>query len=384
MKASLLLVLLVAGAALAAPAMLAPLVATGDEIIPNSYIVVLHDDVEVAGAKAFADSVSANRFLKIRNFKAFTGVFSKNLLEKIRSRTDLVKFVEADKVVRAIGTQYDATWGIDRSDQTNLPLDETFHYYESAGQNVDAYVIDTGIRTTHKEFAGRAVSGYNFHDGTPNAEDDNGHGTHVAGTIGGSTYGLAKNCTLIAVKVLGRLGSGSLTNVAAGVAWAAEQHNAGANRRSVANMSLGSSTSPAIDQAVAAAIEDGLTIVVASGNSNADACDFSPARVPTAITVNASTNRDARASFSNWGSCTDLFAPGQDITSAYITSDSSVSTLSGTSMAAPHVAGAVALLLGEKGAMTPAAAKDSILSVATNGVISDIRGSPNKLLYAPY
>lgn len=385
MKSAVFAVLLLAGAAFAAPS-LAPLLNKGKEIIPNSYIVVLHRDVEVAGAKAFADSVNANRFLQIgQKFKAFTGVFTPSMINKIRARTDLVKFVESDKVVRTFGTQTDATWGLDRSDQTDLPLDETFHYYDSAGAGVNAYIVDTGIRIGHNEFEDRAEYGYNFHDGTANAEDDNGHGTHVAGTVAGATYGLAKNATLIAVKVLGRLGSGSLTNVAAGVAWVAEQHNASSNKKTVANMSLGSSASTSMDQAVEAAIEEGVIFVLASGNSDDDACDYSPARVATAITVNASTNRDARASFSNYGSCTTLFAPGQDITSAYITSDSSVSTLSGTSMASPHVCGAVALLLGEEGEMTPAQAKARIIENATPDVISDIgAGSDNLLLYTPY
>jgi len=299
---------------------------------------------------------------------------------------DNVKFVEANQVARATGIQQGATWGIDRIDQENLPLDRLYHYWDNAGQGVDAYIIDTGILNTHNDFGGRSSSGYDFHNDRQDATDDNGHGTHVAGTVGGTVYGLAKSVSLVGVKVLGRLGSGSFDNVIAGINWVADQHTA--NARSTANMSLGGGASPATDAAVNGAIADGVTFVLASGNDNANACNYSPARTGgpngDAITVNASDDTDGRASFSNFGTCTDIFAPGVSITSAYYTSNTATSTLSGTSMASPHVCGATAILLGRAN-QTPAQIKNAITNNGTPGVIRNPgTGSQNLLLYSPY
>jgi len=251
---------------------------------------------------------------------------------------------------------------------------------------VKAYVIDTGVNSNHNEFTGRVELGPNFHDSSATSEDDNGHGTHCAGTIAGTQYGLAKNAQVIGVKVLGRLGSGSLANVAAGVEWAAEQHvGDGANAKSVASMSLGGSASEVMDRAVEAAIEQGLPVVAASGNSNANGCNFSPARVAT-LSVNAADDTDTRASFSNYGTCTHIFAPGVDITSAWIGGANAVNTISGTSMACPHVSGAVAVLLGESStALSPEQIRQAVINNATPDVIRNPgTGSPNLLLYSPY
>lgn len=371
---------------LAASVPLVPLY-TPAEPIEGSYIAVFKKDVAFHRAKSFAHDFHARRVFNVgKKFKAFVAELNEDALAKLRTRTDLIKFIEVDSLVHAsYETQTNATWGIDRIDQRNRPLDSTYHYFENAGEGVDIYVIDTGILTTHNDFSGRASHGYDFHNDDDDATDDNGHGTHCASTAGGTTWGLAKHANLIAVKVLGRLGSGSLSNVAAGVAWAAEQHNNGVNKKSVASMSLGGSSSLVLDNAVEAAIEEGLPVVVASGNSDDDACDYSPARVPTAITVNAATSTDARASFSNFGECTTLFAPGQEVTAAWIGSNSATNTISGTSMACPHVSGAVAVILGRSTTMpTPASVKNSIISASTANVISDVQGSPNRLLYSPY
>lgn len=355
------------------------------EVIANSYIVVFHPEVSFQTVSQLAVEYNVRHTLRIGSFKAFGGELSLEGLNKLRSRSDLIKYIEADKIMRTTyATQSNATWGLDRVDQVNLPLDSLYKYYESAGAGVDAYIIDTGILTKHEEFAGRAVSGYDFHNDKPEAEDDNGHGTHVASTVGGKQYGLAKNVRLVAVKTLGRLGAGSLLNVARGVEWAAQQHNSQPGKKSVANMSLGGGATQVLDDAVAAAISQGLIVVAASGNNDGDACDNSPARVPTAITVNAMNRNDTRASFSNWGSCTHIFAPGQDITGAWITDETSYRTISGTSMACPHVAGAVAVLLGEQGPLSPADAKKIILERASKDLIKDLKGSPNLLLFSSF
>ena len=267
------------------------------------------------------------------------------------SKDPAVAYVEQDRTVKALGTQAPTpSWGLDRIDQRDLPLNGSFTY-PNTGAGVTAYIIDTGIRTTHSDFGGRASWGTNT-TGDGNNTDCNGHGTHVAGTVGGAQYGVAKGVKLIAVKVLNCAGSGSFSGVVAGIDWVTAHHQPG--QPAVANMSLGASGSDAAtENAVRSSIADGVTYAIASGNSNANACNFTPARVAEAITVNASTNTDARASFSNFGTCTDVFAPGQNITSAWITSDTATNTISGTSMAAPHVAGAAALVLGATPQATP-------------------------------
>jgi subtilisin family serine protease len=288
-----------------------------------------------------------------------------------------VAYVEADQVVEAVATQSPATWGIDRSDQRDLPLSGSYTYTQT-GQGVNAYVIDTGLRATHQEFAGRIGNGFTAVNDGRGTSDCNGHGTHVAGTVGGSTYGIAKQVTIHAVRVLNCQGSGTTTGVIAGVDWVTQNHVDPA----VANMSLGGSASTALDQAVANSIAAGVSYAIAAGNSNANACSSSPARVAAANTVGATTSSDVRSSFSNYGTCVDLFAPGSSITSAWYSSDTATNTISGTSMASPHVAGALALYLQTNPSASPATASQALAAAATpNKVGSAGTGSPNRLLY---
>lgn len=247
--------------------------------------------------------------------------------------------VELDQEVSIDATQSGATWGLDRIDQVNLSLSTTYNY-TSTGAGVDAYVIDTGILGTHSEFTGRMKSGYSAISDRRGTTDCNGHGTHVAGTIGGTTYGIAKAVSLIPVRVLDCRGSGTNSGVIAGIDWAITNHRTGV--KAVANMSLGGGASSALDTALNNLIGDGVTVVVAAGNDGANACNYSPARVPNAITVAASTSTDSVATFSNTGLCIDIIAPGVGITSSWIKSNTAINTISGTSMASPHVAGAIA------------------------------------------
>jgi len=281
--------------------------------------------------------------------------------------------------VRLDTTQSNATWGLDRLDQRDLPLNATYSY-DKTGSGVTAYIIDTGIRLSHNDFGGRATSGYDAIDGG-SADDCNGHGTHVSGTVGGTTYGVAKGVRLVAVRVLDCGGSGSNSGVIAGVNWVTSNHAAG--QPAVANMSLGGGVSTALDQAVSNSIADGVTYALAAGNSNANACNSSPARTPNAITVGATTSSDARASYSNYGTCLDVFAPGSNITSAWSTSNTATNTISGTSMASPHVAGAAAVYLEGNPGATPAQVASALSGAATTGkVTSPGSGSPNRLLYS--
>lgn len=295
----------------------------------------------------------------------FAATLTDALLTLLRSDSRVLS-IELDRRVQASGTQSPTgSWGQDRVDQRNLPLDNSFTY-ATTGSGVDAYVIDTGILTTHPDFGGRAVSGTDTIDGDSNATDCNGHGTHVAGTIGGSTYGLAKQARLIGVRVLDCEGSGSNSAVIAGLDWVVAHHQAG--QPAVANMSLGGSASTALDAAVQRVIADGVTMAVAAGNENADACNVSPARVPGALTVAASDRKDARASFSNRGTCVDLFAPGVDITSAWLANGTT--TISGTSMASPHVAGAAALYLQSNPTASPSTVNSAIVAATTKGKVT--------------
>jgi subtilisin family serine protease len=288
-----------------------------------------------------------------------------------------VAYVQRNGVYHATATQSPATWGIDRIDQRALPLSNSYTYATTAS-NVTAYIIDTGIRITHSEFGGRASSGYTAISDGNGTNDCNGHGTHVSGTVGGNTYGVAKAVKLKAVRVLDCSGSGTTAGVAAGIDWV----TANAVKPAVANMSLGGGADATLDAAVTRSISSGVTYGIAAGNDGADACNYSPARVPTAITVGATTSTDARASYSNYGSCVDIFAPGSNITSSWNTNDTATNTISGTSMATPHVVGAAALVLAANPAYTPQQVRDTLVANATTGVVgSPGSGSPNLLLY---
>ncbi len=293
-----------------------------------------------------------------------------------------VDYVEQDQTVslNAAGTfQSSATWGLARIDQRDRPVGTEYHY-NYTGLGVDAYILDTGIFLTHTEFTGRLKPGYNVIGTDTTATNDcHGHGTHVAGTVGGTTWGVAKGVSLIPVRVLDCAGSGTVSGVIAGIDWVANT----TTRPAVTNMSLGGGKSTALNAAVANAVTKGITMVVAAGNSNANACNYSPSSAPTAITVAATNSSDAKPSWSNFGTCVDIFAPGVSITSAWYTSTTATAIASGTSMAAPHVAGVAALALQANTLATPAAVTTFLINNATTGkVTSRGTGSPNRLVYS--
>lgn len=362
----------------------APMLAAGEagQGIAGAYIVVLRDvpglgrAAEVAAAMGV--SPAAIRYEYGAALKGFAARVSESEAARL-ARDPRVAFVEQDQVMSLSTVQSPATWGIDRIDQRALPLSGSYAY-ANTGSGVRAYIIDTGIRFSHNEFGGRATSGYDAVDGG-SADDCNGHGTHVAGTVGGATYGVAKGVALVAVRVLNCSGSGTTSGVIAGVDWVTSNHSGA----SVANMSLGGGVSTALDNAVANSMGSGVTYAIAAGNSNRDACKFSPARVPAAITVGATTSSDARASYSNYGKCLDLFAPGSSITSAWYTSNTATNTISGTSMATPHVAGVAALYLQSVPGAMPAAVASALVANATAKVVGNAgRNSPNWLVYTNY
>ncbi len=356
------------------------------QLIPDQYIVVFRADV--------ADSPRLARLLATEEgatlvhtysqaLKGFSGKMSANAAARLR-RNSMVEFVEQDQVVNAVATQTGATWGLDRIDQRGLPLSSTYDY-TSTGAGVTVYIIDTGIEIAHGDFGGRAsVLSDHVGDGR-NGIDCNGHGTHVAGTAGGGVWGVAKAVTLKAVRVLNCSGSGSNAGVIAGIDAVTADHGAG--QPAVANMSLGGSFSQAVNNAVTNSINDGVTYALAAGNGDflgrpLDACNSSPASTPNAITVGATTNADREASFSNYGTCVDILAPGVSITSAWLTNGTN--TISGTSMAAPHVAGAAARYLSTNTSATPAAVRSFLVGQATSGAITlnnKRRKTPNLLLY---
>lgn len=358
----------------------------GPNAVAGSYIVVLRDSA--VGASAVH---AAARTLTSRQGGA-VGLVYRHALRGFEARLSergarrlaadpAVASVTQNQTVSVADTQSPTpTWGLDRVDQRALPLDNSYTY-PRVSPGVRVYIIDTGINLTHTEFAGRAVSGWDFIDNDANATDCHGHGTHVAGTAGGSTFGVAKNVQLVAVRVLNCEGRGSIAHIIAGIDWVTGDHDP--SELAVANMSLGGAPWAPHAEALSRSIADGVTYAVAAGNENgADACNYHPAGVPAAITVAATGSNDARAPFSNIGTCVDLFAPGVDITSAYIGNDTATRTASGTSMAAPHVAGASALVLANHPTYTPAQVTQQLLADATPGVVTDPgAGSPNRLLH---
>ena len=353
----------------------------GARAIPNQYIVVLDQDADgdeagtnrqieklLAGRGRVADHVWAHAL------KGFSVQMTEEEAQALAEDPD-VAYVEEDAVMEINVTQTGATWGLDRIDQRNRPLSTTYSY-TTTGSGVNVYVIDTGIRRTHVDFGTRALAGFDAFGGS--ATDCNGHGTHVAGTIGGTTWGVAKSVRLFAVRVLNCSGSGSTSGVISGVNWVTANHI----KPAVANMSLGGGASSSLDTAVNNSISAGVTYAVAAGNSNANAANFSPARVAAAITVGSSTSSDARSSFSNFGSGVDIFAPGSSIRSAWYTSNTTTATLSGTSMASPHVAGVAARILQSSPTASPATVRNTIVSNATLGVLTGIpTGTSNRLLF---
>jgi subtilisin family serine protease len=295
-------------------------------------------------------------------------------------RDPRVESVEADGIAHAVATQSPATWGLDRIDQRSLPLSGSYTYNRT-GAGVTAYIIDTGIRTTHTDFGGRASrsAAADFVSPSTGGDDCDGHGTHVSGTVGGTTYGVAKGVTLKAVRVLDCTGSGYWSWVIAGIDYVTAQH--AANTPAVANMSLGGGATTSVDDAVRNSIADGVTYSIAAGNSNRDACNYTPARVSEALTIGSTTTTDARSSFSNYGSCVDWFAPGSSITSDYNTSNTATSVLSGTSMASPHSTGAAALYLQGDPTASPAQVRSALFGALTTGVVTSSNSANNHLLY---
>jgi subtilisin family serine protease len=350
------------------------------------YIVVLKDSV----AKTSVDTVVAEQ--SRRSGAAAQAVFRHALKGYVATLTDAqlarvqadsrVAYVERDGEVHALTTQTNATWGLDRIDQRSLPLSGTFTYTRT-GSGVKAYVIDTGIRFSHSDFGGRAITGYDAVDGG-SADDCNGHGTHVAGTVGGATYGVAKAVTLVGVRVLNCNGSGTTSGVIAGVDWVTGNHTAGSP--AVANMSLGGGASSSLDTAVNNSINDGVSYAVAAGNGNIigiaqNACNYSPARVAAAMTISATDSTDRKASWANYGNCVDWFAPGVSITSAWYTSNTATRTISGTSMATPHTAGVAALYLQSNPGASPATVRTALYNNTTKGIVTSSSTTNNHLLF---
>ena len=357
-----------------------PAVTAAQGAASDDYIVVFKNDESDPGGSAEALVKSHGGQLKYVYRNALKGFAVQNLpaaaVEALQ-RNPRIELVEPDGIVTIDATQSPTpSWGLDRIDAA-LGRDNSYTYPNTAS-NVTAYIIDTGINSSITDLSGRILSGVDYIDGgTP--EDCNGHGTHVAGTVAGSAYGVAKGAKVIAVRVLNCQGSGSTSGVIAGVDWVAG--DAATRKPAVANMSLGGGLYGPLNTAVNNAVASGVSFAVAAGNSNADACGFSPASAGSAITVGATTSTDAKASYSNFGNCVDIQAPGSSITSAWIGGPSATNTISGTSMASPHVAGAAALVLGANPSWTPAQVRDELVAKATSGVVTGLPSGPNKLLY---
>ncbi|HXF64414.1 MAG TPA: S8 family serine peptidase, partial [Caldilineaceae bacterium] len=360
--------------------------------VPNQYIVVFNEVAVESAQAAGVSTADAAQALVAQHggellytydaaIHGFAAALPAEALAAIQA-DPRVAFVEQDQVISIAVTQTNPVWGLDRIDQAALPLNQSY-VYNTDGAGVHVYVVDTGVRATHTEFEGRIGAGFTAVLDGQGTNDCNGHGTHVAGTVGGKLVGVAKKVILHPVRVLNCQGSGTVSQVVAGVDWVTANHIDPA----VANLSLGGGASTALDNAVRNAIAAGVTFAVAAGNENKDACSTSPARVSQALTVGASTSSDGRASFSNYGTCVDLFAPGSSVTSASRSSDTTYATYSGTSMASPHVAGAAALYLAANPTAKPADVAAALVNHATQNKLSGATlgsGSPNRLLYTGF
>ena len=360
------------------------LAANSPTAISGSYIVVLNDVVAAADVSTSAVGLASQYGASVKEtwqdaLKGFHALMSASQARKMAA-DPAVKYVEQDQVYTITGTQSPTpSWGLDRIDQRALPLNNSYTFPDNQGAGVTAYIIDTGVRITHQDFGpgtSRATWGTNT-TGDGNNTDCNGHGSHVASTVGGTAFGVAKRVNIVAVKVLNCSGSGTTAGVNSGINFVTQQHTTGA---AVANMSLGGGFSQSQNDAVTASINDGVTYAIAAGNSNANACNFSPASTPAAITLGATQSNDARASFSNFGTCLDLFTPGVSITAAWATSDTATNTISGTSMASPHAAGIAAIIKAANLSFTPQQVRDRMVADATVNVVTNPgTGSPNRL-----
>ncbi|MFE7748528.1 S8 family peptidase [Streptomyces sp. NPDC057428] len=364
-----------AGAA-PAPAMGTVYGADAASAVSGSYIVMLDKKTDKAElAQEYGGKLKRNYSSAINGFSA-SGL-SDTEAKRLAADPAVAKVVQNKKFHIDATQENPPSWGLDRIDQAETAGDGAYTYPDAAGDGVTAYVIDTGVRITHSDFEGRATSGFDAVDNDEDADDGNGHGTHVAGTVAGAAHGVAKKARIVAVRVLDDAGSGTTEQVVAGIDWVTANHKG----PSVANMSLGGGADPALDAAVQKAIASGVTFAVAAGNESSDAGEGSPSRVTEAITVASSTKGDEQSSFSNFGSVVDIYAPGSDITSAWNTSDDATNTISGTSMATPHVVGAAAVYLGGHPDATPEAVASALTGGATPDAISNATdGTANKLL----
>ncbi|WP_327113172.1 S8 family peptidase [Streptomyces sp. NBC_01341] len=344
--------------------------------VSGSYIVMLDEKADKAElAQEYGGKLRRTYSSAINGFSA-SGL-SDTEAKRLAADPAVAKVVQNKKFHIDATQDNPPSWGLDRIDQAETAGDGAYTYPDAAGDGVTAYVIDTGVRVTHTDFEGRATSGFDAVDNDDDANDGNGHGTHVAGTIAGAAHGVAKKAEIVAVRVLDDAGSGTTEQVVAGIDWVTANHKG----PSVANMSLGGGADPALDAAVQKAVASGVTFAVAAGNESSDAGEGSPSRVPEAITVASSTKDDEQSSFSNFGSVVDIYAPGSDITSAWNESDDATNTISGTSMATPHVVGAAAVYLGGHPDATPQAVATALTGGATSDAISNAtEGTANKLL----